>query len=174
MTACPLIPNKSPPSGATPEPTLCEILAPQNRHLFLTPISAFTELSLGLAKSVLDRSAENLADAQQRRIREIREQKKSKRQISWQDEDEKILKIRKIYIQGFAIENVWEQARRVIDALREDVEKNLRQAEQNDINKGEERITTNCTSSVDNDDDDQLSSVSSSNLIELDERSLWI
>ncbi|RKF62307.1 putative u3 small nucleolar ribonucleoprotein mpp10 [Erysiphe neolycopersici] len=160
MTACPLI-NMCPASSATSEPTLCEILAPHNRHLFLTPISAFTELSLGLAKSVLDRSAENLADAQLKMTRERREKKMRKRKGSRQDEDEQILKIRKIHIQGFAIENVWEQARRVIDALREDVDRNIRETEQNDITKNEGRVTNNSTSSIDDDDDDdQLSSVS--------------
>ncbi|KAI6248581.1 hypothetical protein HI914_03538 [Erysiphe necator] len=157
MTACPTIPNMSQSSGATTEPRLLEILAPHNRHLFLTPISAFTELSLELAKIILDRSAENLINAQLKRVSEMKVQKKRKFN-SRKSETEKVLKIKKIYTQGLAIENVWEQARRVIDALREDVDKCFQEAEQTGINRTEEKIVKLDPS---NDDiDDQFSSKS--------------
>ncbi|RKF75334.1 U3 small nucleolar RNA-associated protein MPP10 [Golovinomyces cichoracearum] len=139
MTACPPLSNSSLTTGAS-GPTLCEILAPHHRHLFITPTSAFSELSLGLAKDILDKSAGNLVDAQTERLKQIREQKKRKRKIARPDLDLQVSKIRKIYTQGFAIENIWEQARRVIDALREDVEKNIDKINQTVASSGEETL----------------------------------
>ncbi|TQS37169.1 hypothetical protein Golomagni_02365 [Golovinomyces magnicellulatus] len=160
MTACPPLSNSSLTTGAS-GPTLCEILAPHHRHLFITPTSAFSDLSLGLAKDVLDKSAGNLVDAQIERLKQIREQKKRKRKTARPDLDLQVSKIRKIHTQGFAIESIWEQARRVIDALRVDVEKNIDQINQTVAPSGEETFG-NLTSNTDDKDQIQVESGDSS------------
>lgn len=53
------------------------------------------------------------------------------------DEGE-VLKIRKLHIEGFEIEQVWEQARRVIDSIRADAERALAELEDERLESGEE------------------------------------
>jgi U3 small nucleolar RNA-associated protein MPP10 len=75
--------------------------------------------SLALAKGTLDAFAGKLAEVQAQRQKEAR--KKRKRGDREVVEGE-VLKIRKIYTDGFEVDQVWEQARRVIDALRGEAE----------------------------------------------------
>lgn len=144
MTACPSQSNTCLPSNFDPGLTLCDTLAPQNRHLFITPTSALYVMSLELAKNILDKSAGILANEQAQKIKETR---KRKRGNSEPDASEQVLKIKKIYTQGFEIENVWEQARRVIDALKENAEKNFNELTKKGVANAKADIDEQCASS---------------------------
>jgi U3 small nucleolar RNA-associated protein MPP10 len=115
-----------PPGGKTAKSDamadLLEVLAPENRHLFVAPSADIVSSSLSFAKTTLDAFAGKLGDEQAQRQREAR--KKRKRGDRDVVEGE-VLKIRKVHTEGFEVEQVWEQARRVIDALRGDAELTL-------------------------------------------------
>ncbi|KAL3424619.1 U3 small nucleolar ribonucleoprotein MPP10 [Phlyctema vagabunda] len=122
-------PKMSDPSGSAaglaaqqPIAGLLAALAPGNRHVFIQPTSSLPDVSLEFTKATLDGFAGQLGDEQVARQRE--ERKKRKRGESGLGEGE-VLKIRKVHTQGFEVEQVWEQARRVIDALRGDAERAL-------------------------------------------------
>ncbi|EKD16554.1 U3 small nucleolar ribonucleoprotein Mpp10 [Drepanopeziza brunnea f. sp. 'multigermtubi' MB_m1] len=114
--------TRNPTIMAAPMASLLRALEPANRHTFIAPSSSLPEASLGVVKETLDSFAGTLGDEQAQRLKEQR--KKRKRGEAGMDDGE-VLKIRKIYTEGFEVEQVWEQARRVIDALRGDAERVL-------------------------------------------------
>ncbi|KAL2073752.1 hypothetical protein VTL71DRAFT_11078 [Oculimacula yallundae] len=127
MTTFPAGPKSSFPATkssimASPMANLLQALAPENRHTFIAPTSSLPDASLSFVKQTLDSFAGKLGEEQAERLKEQR--KKRKRGDTSKD-DGKVLKIRKIYTEGFEVEQVWEQARRVIDALRGDAERAL-------------------------------------------------
>ncbi|KAL5324520.1 hypothetical protein ACEPPN_009066 [Leptodophora sp. 'Broadleaf-Isolate-01'] len=109
-------------AASSPMANLLQALAPENRHAFIAPLPSLPDISLGFVKETLDSFAGRLGEEQAERLKEQR--KKRKRGESGKDDGE-VLKIRKIYTEGFEVEQVWEQARRVIDALRGDAERVL-------------------------------------------------
>lgn len=127
MTAFPP-PTKSPRSASknaangSSIPDLLTALKPENRHAFIAPEKGLVDASLGFVKGTLDGFAGKLGEEQAERLKEQR--KKRKRGESGNDEGE-VLKIRRLHAEGFEVEQVWEQARRVIDALRGDAERAL-------------------------------------------------
>lgn len=107
--------------------SLATLLAPQNRHAFIAPRSSIPEAGLQLAKNTLDAFAGTLGEEQAERLRESRKKRKSQHHVQ---SDGEVLKIRKVHIDGFEVEQVWEQARRVIDALRLDAQRSLESIQQ--------------------------------------------
>ncbi|ELR03067.1 U3 snoRNP protein [Pseudogymnoascus destructans] len=103
--------------------SLLQALQPENRYKFIAPEKEICEGALDLAKTTLDGFAAQLYDEQNKRVEEERKDRKRKRGEA--ADGGELLKIRKVHTQGFAVEQVWEQARRVIDALRGDVERDL-------------------------------------------------
>ncbi|KFZ05748.1 hypothetical protein V501_08057 [Pseudogymnoascus sp. VKM F-4519 (FW-2642)] len=103
--------------------SLLQALQPENRYKFIAPEKEICEGALDLAKSTLDGFAAQLYDEQNKRVEEERKDRKRKRGEA--ADGGELPKIRKVHTQGFAVEQVWEQARRVIDALRGDVERDL-------------------------------------------------
>lgn len=86
-----------------------DALKPDNRHTFLQPPPSISTASLHWAKHALDAFAGQVADEQAaRRARD----KKRKREGSGGD----VLKIRKLHVEGFETGQVWQQARRIIQA----------------------------------------------------------
>ena len=102
--------------------TLLAALQPENRYKFIQPPKELCDGAIDLAKTTLDAFAGALVDEQTKRIQEARKDKKRKREAA---EEGELLKIRKVHTKGFAVEQVWEQARRVIDALKSEVERDL-------------------------------------------------
>ncbi|KAF2759560.1 Mpp10 protein [Pseudovirgaria hyperparasitica] len=92
---------------------------------FLQPHKNLHASALALAKQLLDPLASGVTAAQEQRQNEMR--KKRKRGENGSTED--MLRMKKVYVEGFKCEQVWEQARRVIDATQEEVVRAL--AEQN-------------------------------------------
>jgi U3 small nucleolar RNA-associated protein MPP10 len=71
----------------------------------------------------LDGLAGKLGEEQAARLKELR---KKRKRGETDEEPGEVLKIRKVHTQGFETEQIWEQAKRVIDALRGDAERGLR------------------------------------------------
>ena len=96
---------------------LLQALEAGKRHDFLQPNPSVPNASLQLVKSTLDSYAGQLSDEQQQRLREA--SKKRKRADRGPSKAE-VLKVRKLHVDGFESNQVWEQARRIISsALRE-------------------------------------------------------
>lgn len=114
--------NQNGVNGQSSIEDLVAALAPTNRHTFIAPSSKLPNASLEYAKETLDKFAGKLGDEQAERLKEQRK----KRKRGERDEAEReVLKIRKIHTQGFEVQQVWEQAKRVIDALKGDAERAL-------------------------------------------------
>ncbi|KAJ8057867.1 hypothetical protein OCU04_013051 [Sclerotinia nivalis] len=101
---------------------LVSALTPTNRHTFIAPSSKLPNASLEYAKETLDRFAGKLGDEQAKRLKE---QRKKRKRGERDEAAGEVLKIRKIHTQGFEVQQVWEQAKRVIDALKGDAERAL-------------------------------------------------
>ncbi|KAH8821039.1 Mpp10 protein-domain-containing protein [Xylogone sp. PMI_703] len=121
------------PMNSSPMADLLAALTPANRHVFIQPPKALVNSSLEFAKTTLDSFAAQLGEEQAARQKE--ERKKRKRGDRSAAEGE-ILKIRKIHTEGFEVDQVWEQTRRVIDALRVDAERAL--GELSDVDEDED------------------------------------
>ena len=89
-------------------------------HAFLQPTPDIATSALALVKELLDPVATEVADAQKAR----REQTNKKRKRGDGD-DHQILQLRKVYTNGLGVRQVWEQARRILDAACDEVERAL-------------------------------------------------
>lgn len=90
-------------------------------HAFLQPPTALYASSLSLLKETLDPIAASIADTQQQRLQDARK----KRKRGQDHDDDQVLRLKKVHVNGFAIDQVWEQARRVIEAARQEAERGL-------------------------------------------------
>jgi U3 small nucleolar RNA-associated protein MPP10 len=120
MTLLPT-PKKSKNATLNPTQTLQSILRtalqPANRHIFVQPSRDVRDAAIEEVKGVLDGVAGAVVDEQAAR----RTSGKRKRG----DANGEELRIKKLHTEGFEVDQVWEQARRVIDALRSEVERGL-------------------------------------------------
>jgi U3 small nucleolar RNA-associated protein MPP10 len=103
-------------------------LDPSNRHVFITPSADVCDSALASVKQALDGVAASVCDEQAARFRS------GKRKRGDGDAGGG-LRIRKVHTEGFGVEQVWEQARRVIDALRAEVSRDIKEL---DIEEGSE------------------------------------
>jgi U3 small nucleolar RNA-associated protein MPP10 len=87
-----------------------ESLQPANRHTFIQPTAAISDDSLAIVKHTLEAFAGQVADDQQRKLQESRKRKRGA-------EDLEVLKIRKVYVDGFETNQVWQQAKRIIGSV---------------------------------------------------------
>ncbi|KAM5352182.1 hypothetical protein ACJ41O_004905 [Fusarium nematophilum] len=90
---------------------LLENLADGKRHAFLQPTAAIPTDSLNLVKHTLEGFAAQVGDEQQQKLKENR---KRKRVAGGKDD---VLKMRKVYIDGFETGQVWQQAKRIIGGV---------------------------------------------------------
>ncbi|KAG9244347.1 U3 small nucleolar ribonucleoprotein complex, subunit Mpp10 [Calycina marina] len=104
-------------ASTTAMPNILQVLAEDRRYAPLSP--TICTAGLDLAKGILESFASDLGEEQLQRQKEMR--KKRKRGEKDQGE-EPTLKIRKLHTNGFEVGQVWEQARRVIEALVEDTQ----------------------------------------------------
>jgi U3 small nucleolar RNA-associated protein MPP10 len=88
---------------------------------FLQPTSAHQTAATSTVKSLLDPLASQIVAAQTAR----RTENKRKRKRGSDDVEDPILQLRSIYTNGLAVKQVWEQARRVLDAACAEVERGL-------------------------------------------------
>ncbi|KAJ4155728.1 hypothetical protein LMH87_000959 [Akanthomyces muscarius] len=89
---------------------LLQSLQPENRHVFLQPTTELPTESLNLVRETLEAFAAQVGDEQQRRLKESRKRKRG-------GEKEDVLKLRKIYVDGFQTNQVWQQAKKLIGGV---------------------------------------------------------
>lgn len=116
--------SHSPPTDLHPssEDALVSTLL-SSPHTFLQPPPSLHAASLVLAKRYLDPLASSISEIQSLRQKESR--RKRKRGDHGLHSYKQTLQLKQLYFDGFDIEQVWEQARRVLDASREEVERDL-------------------------------------------------
>lgn len=91
----------------------------QSPHEFLQPSLPLYTDAIAYLKDFLDPLAKDVSTEQQLRLKESRR----KRKRGQGDGDEEVLRLKQLHTDGFGVEQVWEQARRVIDAAREEAER---------------------------------------------------
>lgn len=93
-------------------------------HTILQPLPSLHTSFLQLAKRYIDPLASEITDAQEARQKAERASRKRKRRTLDHGGEEQ-LKMRKIYTDGFDVNQVWQQTRRVLDAGEVEVENEL-------------------------------------------------
>ena len=83
-------------------------------YTFLQPPPSLHAAALVLAKRYLDPLATSVSETQQERLQETR--RKRKRGVDDDRGANKILRLNQVHLEGFGVDQIWEQARRVLDA----------------------------------------------------------
>jgi U3 small nucleolar RNA-associated protein MPP10 len=113
---------------ATENPLL-NLLA-TNLHPLLQPTSEYNAAALSLAKLYLDPLAQSISDIQTERLKENR--KKRKRGVK-EDADARPLQLKRLHVEGFQVDQVHEQVRRVLDAAAREVRFGLQNIASNNV-----------------------------------------
>ncbi|KAK5956554.1 U3 snoRNP protein [Knufia fluminis] len=90
-------------------------------YQFLQPTLRHQQSALAAAKAILDPLANDVAQAQIVRRNETRR----KRKRGSDEVEDPVLQLRQVYIKGMGVKQVWEQARRVLDAATSEVERGI-------------------------------------------------
>ncbi|KZZ94369.1 Mpp10 protein [Moelleriella libera RCEF 2490] len=104
-------PSAKPPASAGMADFIAG-LKQENRHKFLEPTASIPNTSLGLVKETLESVAAQASDLQSQRLKESRKRKRGESRG-----DSEALKLRKVYLDGFKTEQVWQQARKIINGV---------------------------------------------------------
>lgn len=94
-------------------------------HNFLQPSLPLHTDTLALLKHALDPLATDVAIKQQQRQQESRKKRKRGEQVDTGD----VLRLKQVHTEGFGVDQVWEQARRIIDAARAEAENAVGEAQ---------------------------------------------
>lgn len=121
-------------------------------HHFLQPTLPLYTDTLAYLKHALDPLAQDISDTQGLRQREARK----KRKRGDREPEEDALKIKQIYTDGFGVEQIWEQARRVIDAAVTETERGLGEAEAEELPNGYGHLRDTDDSSGGSEEDEKL------------------
>ncbi|SLM40598.1 Mpp10 protein [Lasallia pustulata] len=92
-------------------------------YSFLQPPPSLHAASLVLAKRYLDPLASSVGAIQAQRQQEARKKRKRGEEDSYGAN--RLLRLRQVHLEGFGIDQVWEQARRVLDSSLEEMERSL-------------------------------------------------
>ncbi|OAA35067.1 Mpp10 protein [Metarhizium rileyi] len=87
-------------------------LQPENRHVFLEPSASIPSDSLSIVKNTVEDFAAKVGDAQQERLKESRKRKRGGDRVA-----DDVLKLRKVYVDGFETGQVWQQTKKIIDGV---------------------------------------------------------
>src|SRR5271168_405764 len=101
-------------------------------HSFLQPSSTLHTSAILTAKRLLDPLAFDVGQTQEERRKE--KGKKRKRSQIQLDGSDQVLQLREVYTDGFGISQIWEQARRVLDAASNEVERDLENSATSKLN----------------------------------------
>lgn len=105
--------------GPTPvEPLKSTLVAPWN---FLRPTKELHGAISGSAKHFFDSLATSVSGSQYSRLQNNR---KRKRYETGQDPTDRILQLKQLYVDGFASDQVWEQAVRILDSTEDEIKRN--------------------------------------------------
>ncbi|POR37459.1 U3 small nucleolar ribonucleoprotein mpp10, partial [Tolypocladium paradoxum] len=91
---------------------LLQSLRPENRYAFLQPSAAIPNGSLNLVKDTLEGFAAAVGEQQEQRLKESR-----KRKRGGDNGHVDVLKLRKVYVDGFETGQVWQQAKKIIGGV---------------------------------------------------------
>ncbi|EMC97738.1 hypothetical protein BAUCODRAFT_33465 [Baudoinia panamericana UAMH 10762] len=116
-------------------------------HNFLQPSLPLYTDTVAYLKNVLDPVAADVSAAQQQRQLEARKKRKRGDHIS----DDEVLRLKQIHTQGFTAEQVWEQARRVIDGARREAERGLAKVRERGVQVDETQVGLEDSSGQDED-----------------------
>lgn len=94
---------------------------------FLQPTTSLNATFLAAAKQFLDPVASGVSETQLQRQQDLR--KKRKRGEDY-DGDIRVLHLKKVHLQGFGVNQVFEQTRKILDAATEEIELGLPEAEE--------------------------------------------
>ncbi|MCJ1404990.1 U3 snoRNP protein [Xylographa trunciseda] len=114
------------PSPGDLHPSSAQLLLSTLSHSpysFLQPPPTLHTAALLLAKRYLDPLALSVSQAQEQRLQDAR--RKRKRGQDDAGTARNTLRLKQVHLEGFAVDQVWEQARRVLDASREEIERSL-------------------------------------------------
>ncbi|MCJ1351332.1 MAG: U3 snoRNP protein [Icmadophila ericetorum] len=104
-------------------------------HAFLQPSSGLHTAALVLAKRYLDPLAASVSRTQEERLQAARRKRKRKRGEANTGNGEHILRLKQVYLEGLGVDQIWEQARRVLDATCHEVERHFPGILQDGTNK---------------------------------------
>ena len=104
---------------------------PANRHAFLQPPSSIPTASLHFAKNTLDAFAGQVGDEQQRALAGAG--KKRKRGLENGVARREVLRIRKLHVDGFETDQVWQQAKRIISSALSQSREALKELRESEI-----------------------------------------
>ncbi|KAF2707092.1 U3 small nucleolar ribonucleoprotein complex, subunit Mpp10p [Pleomassaria siparia CBS 279.74] len=90
-------------------------------YAFLQPSTQLNASILAAAKQFLDPVAAGVSESQQLRQQELRR----KRKRTGHDVDINVLHLKKLHLEGFGVNQVFEQARKIVDATTEEIESHL-------------------------------------------------
>lgn len=114
-------------NGVHAPATILKMLVSQDdRAKFMPPPTEFADAIVATAKDTLDRYAAQISEEQAQRLKESRK----KRKRGEGDVVGDVLRIKKIHTEGFEPEQVWEQTKRVIDAIQSEVTRELEMLEE--------------------------------------------
>ncbi|KNG43928.1 u3 small nucleolar ribonucleoprotein mpp10 [Stemphylium lycopersici] len=119
LGSAPPPPMELPPAAAT-APTPTSLLA--NPLAFLQPTPQLNASFLAAAKRFLDPVAAGVSESQSKRQQDLR--KKRKRGGGY-DDDVNVLHLKKVHIDGFGVNQVFEQTRKIVEAAAEEIELSL-------------------------------------------------
>jgi U3 small nucleolar RNA-associated protein MPP10 len=102
-------------------------------HDFLQPSLPLHTDALAYLKNALDPVALDISNTQNARLLEARKKRKRGEVVSEED----VLRLKQVHTRGFGAEQVWEQAKRVIEAARKEAEVGLAEAEAREVESGE-------------------------------------
>ena len=96
-------------------------------HRFLQPTTELHESILQLSKDYLDPLAADVTEAQSHRqvLERQNKKKRKRRRIDELEEREELLRMKRIHMHGFDVEQIWQQARRVLGAAETEVERDI-------------------------------------------------
>jgi len=122
-------------AGSPAVATLLDLTTAEKRHVFLQPPSSIPTGSLQLAKETLDILGGQVGDQQQARLREAgKKRKREEGRIS-------VLKIRKLHVDGFETNQVWQQAKKIITGALEESARVVEELEElNEIGSEEDAV----------------------------------
>lgn len=97
---------------------------------FLQPTLQLNAAFLAAAKRYLDPVATSVSESQAQRQQDLR--KKRKRGVGY-DSDIRVLQLKKLHLDGFGVNQVFEQTRKIVDAATEEIELTLPEDDDDDV-----------------------------------------
>ena len=113
------------PAAAETHPAAEQVLLSTletSSHIFLQPTPSLHAASLVFAKRYLDSLATSTSRAQ---VQQQQANRRKRKRADYDDASRKPLQLTQLYLEGFKIEQIWEQARRILDATKSELERSL-------------------------------------------------